>query len=162
MEISLICCMGANREIGLNNKLLWHIGEDFRWFKNLTYNKPVIMGRATYESIGRPLPGRINVVLSRDKTFTPDPSVIVLPDIIHVMHAFRNYTEIMIIGGASIYRQFLPYADRLYLTEIDKSFEADTFFPEFPKEEYRECFSREGIEDVGFEYCFKVYRKKLK
>jgi len=162
MEISMIAAKGKNNEIGFENKLLWHIKEDFEWFKEHTYNKPVIMGRATYESIGKPLPKRINVVLTRDKNYNPDPSVIVLPNVESVLSEFKKYREIMIIGGESVYKQFLPFANRLYLTEIDAEFTADKFFPEFPLEDYRECYSREGVEDKGFDYMFKVYRKKLK
>lgn len=161
MEVSLIAAHGKNREIGLNNNLLWHIKEDFEWFKCHTRNKPVIMGRKTYESIGRPLPHRINVVLSRNPDFSPEPNVLVLPSVDAAIYEFRKYREIMVLGGENVYKQFLPYANRLYLTEIHKSFQADAFFPEFPKEEYRECFSRKGVEEVGFDYYFKVYRKKL-
>jgi dihydrofolate reductase len=162
MELSLIAAKGKNNEIGHQNKLLWHIKEDFDWFKEKTYNKPVIMGRATYESIGKPLKGRINVVLSRDVNFKPDPSVLVLPSVDAVLYEFRKYKEIMVIGGENVYKQFMPYANRLYLTEVDKEFTADRFFPEFPLEDFRECFKRKGIEDTGFDYHFKVYRKKLK
>ncbi|ALA07618.1 putative dihydrofolate reductase [Bacillus phage PBC6] len=120
------------------------------------------MGRATYESIGKPLPHRINVVLTRDASYNPDPSVIVLPNVESVLSEFKKCREIMIIGGESVYTQFLPFANRLYLTEIDAAFEADKFFPEFPMEDYRECYERKGVEDKGYDYWFRVYRKKLK
>lgn len=162
MDISLIAAVGKNREIGYKNKLLWHIKEDFQWFKHKTYSKPVVMGRSTYESIGKPLKGRINVVLSRDKDFKPDPMVLVLSSIEEVFYTFRNYNEVMIIGGEQVYKQFFPYAKRLYLTEIDKEFEADTFFPDYSLDDWLQCFSKKGKEDVGFDYFFKVYKKKLK
>lgn len=162
MELSLIAAKGKLNEIGYENNLLWHIKEDFDWFKEKTYNKPVVMGRSTYESIGKPLKGRINIVLSRDKNFKPDPSVLVLPSAEAVLYEFGKYTELMVIGGENVYKQFIPYADRLYLTEIDKEFVADKFFPEFSLDDFRECYKRKGIEDTGFDYQFKVYRKKLK
>jgi dihydrofolate reductase len=162
MEISLIAAKGKYNEIGYENKLLWHIKEDFKWFQRHTMNKPVIMGRSTYESIGKPLKHRINVVISNNKNYNPDPSVLVLHSIEEVMYEFRKYKEIMVIGGQSIYNQFMPLADRLYLTEIDKGFVADTFFPDFPEDDYKELYNEKGTEDVGFDYYFKVYRKKLK
>lgn len=163
MEVSLMAALGKNGEIGYQNKLLWHIKEDFKWFQQQTYNRPVIMGRATYESIGKPLKHRVNVVLSRDPNFKPDPSVLVLPDIADVFYEFRNYPHLMVIGGANVYNQFFKYASRLYLTEVDREFkEADTFFPYFKKDDWLECFSADGTEDVGFNYKFKVYKKKLK
>jgi dihydrofolate reductase len=162
MEISLIAAKGKYNEIGYQNKLIWHIKEDFEWFQWQTFNKPVVMGRSTYESIGKPLKHRINVVLSRDKNYNPDPRVLVLSSVDEVIYEFRKYKELMIIGGENVYKQFMPYANRLYLTEVDEAFVADTFFPEFPLEDYRECYSRKGVEDTGFEYHFKVYRKKLK
>ena len=162
MEISLIAAIGKNREIGYGNKLLWHIKEDFEWFQEKTYNKPVVMGRTTYESIGKPLKRRINIVLSRDRNFNPDPNVLVFSSMAEVLHGFRHYPEVMVIGGENVYKQFLPYASKLYLTEVDKEFTADTFFPEFIKEDWLEVFKRGGIEDTGFGYDFKVYKKKLK
>lgn len=161
MEISLIAAIGKNNEIGLDNKLLWRCKEDFDWFKKQTYNKPVVMGRKTYESIGKPLPGRINIVLSRDENYDPHESVLVLPSVAAVFSELKKYREVMIIGGANVYKQFMPFANRLYLTELDKEFEADSFFPAFVKDDYRECFTADGTEKVGFKYEFKVYRKKL-
>ncbi|AMO25830.1 dihydrofolate reductase [Bacillus phage Thurquoise] len=161
MEISLIAAIGKNNEIGLDNELLWRCKEDFDWFKKQTYNKPVVMGRKTYESIGKPLPHRINIVLSRDESYDPHESVLVLPSVAAVFSELKKYREVMIIGGANVYKQFMPFANRLYLTELDKEFEADSFFPSFVKGDYRECFKSDGTENVGFKYEFKVYRKKL-
>lgn len=162
MEVSLIAAIGKNKEIGYQNNLLWRIKEDFKWFQQKTYNRPVIMGKTTYESIGKPLKGRINVVLSRDKSYNPDPNVLVLPSIADVLYEFRNYPHLMIMGGESVYRQFFDYATRLYLTEVDKDFKADSFFPEYPLEDWLECYTADGTEDVEFSYNFKVYKKKLK
>lgn len=161
MEISLIAAIGANNEIGKDNKLLWSTKEDMNWFKKHTVGKVVVMGRATYESIGRPLDKRVNVVLSRDKNYNPHKDVVVMGSVEQVLANMKREREVMIIGGEEIYKQFFPYATRLYLTEIDKEFEADSFFPEFDKEEWISFFSQKGTGE-GAEYSFKVYRKKPK
>lgn len=160
MIISMIAAIGKNRELGKNNKLLWSIKEDMQWFRAHTMNKPVVMGRKTYESIGKPLKNRLNIVLTRDMSFNPDPNVLVAHDIGNVLYHVKDEKEVMIIGGAEIYKQFLPFTNRMYLTEIDKEFEADTFFPEFDKSKWGHYFHKEGSEDVGFNYSFNVYKKK--
>lgn len=161
MHVAMIAAIGKRGELGLDNKLLWHIKEDFNWFKKHTKNKTIVMGRKTFESIGKPLKGRLNVVLTRDPNYNPHPDVLVRTDIAQIFYEFRYDTELMIIGGETIYREFLPYTNRLYLTEIDKKFEADAFFPEFDKEPWDRYFQLKGSEDVGFEYSFNVYKKKL-
>lgn len=160
MGISLIAAVGKNREIGLDNKLLWNIKEDFQWFKQKTAGKMIVMGRNTFLSIGNALPNRYNIVLSKLTSFT-FPDVKVINSVSDVLNFVKYEPEAMIIGGASVYEQFLPYADRIYLTEINREFTADSFFPYFNKEDYIECFSQDGTEDVGFSYKFKVYKKKL-
>jgi dihydrofolate reductase len=160
MGISLIAAVGKNREIGVDNKLLWYIREDFQWFKQKTAGKMIVMGRNTFNSIGGALPNRYNIVLSKSRFTFPD--IKVLNSVADVLDYTFGAPEVMIIGGASIYEQFLPYADRLYLTELDKEFkQADTFFPYFNKDDYIDCFTKDGTEDVGFGYQFKVYKKKL-
>jgi dihydrofolate reductase len=161
MGISLIAAIGKNREIGLDNKLLWHIREDFQWFKQKTAGKMVVMGRNTFISIGEALPNRYNIVLSKLTSFT-FPDVKILNSVADVLDFTWGVPEVMVIGGAKVYEQFLPYADRLYLTELDKEFVADSFFPVYDKNEWLECFTADGTEDVGFDYKFKVYKKKLK
>ena len=161
MHVALIAAKGKNGEIGCGNKLLWRIKEDFDWFKRHTRNKIVVMGRKTYESIGKPLKGRVNVVLTRDRDYDPHPDVLVRYDPAEILFEFRNELELMVIGGEEIYKLFLPYANRLYLTEIQKEFEADAFFPEYNKAEWSRYFFLEGSEEVGFNYTFNVYKKKL-
>jgi len=153
--------MDKNRGIGKDNKLLWHIKEDFNWFKKHTLGKVIVMGRNTYNSIGTPLPKRLNVVLTKDKNFKPHPDVIVMNSLEEVFIEFRHELEIMIIGGATLYEQCLPLANRIYLTEIDKAFDADTHFPTFDTELWNRYFHLEGTEEVGFKYSFNVYKKKL-
>jgi dihydrofolate reductase len=161
LHVALIAAMGKNGEIGCDNKLLWNIKEDMNWFRRHTMNKVVVMGRKTYESIGRPLKGRLNVVLTRDTDYDPHPDVLVRYDLAQVFFEFRNELELMVIGGETIYRQCLPFANRLYLTEVDKEFDADAFFPEYDKTTWTQYFEQEGTEDVGFNYSFKVYKKRL-
>lgn len=161
MHVSLIAAMSKNRGIGKDNKLLWHIKEDFNWFKKHTLGKVIVMGRNTYTSIGTPLPKRLNIVLTKDKNFNPHPDVIVMSSLEEVFIEYRNELEIMIIGGATLYEQCLSLANRIYLTEIDKTFDADTYFPQFDTELWNRYFHLEGSEDVGFNYSFNVYKKKL-
>jgi dihydrofolate reductase len=164
LEISIIAAVGENGEIGYQNKLLWNIKEDMKWFRYHTMNKPVIMGRATYDSIGKPLKGRLNVVLSRDEDLALKlyPDVLVANNIEKILHELRNEKEVMVIGGQQVYSQFLSHASRLYLTEVNKGFTADTFFPAYDPDDWFECFTKDGEEVVGFDYTFKVYKKKLK
>ncbi|GAB4025850.1 MAG: dihydrofolate reductase [Bdellovibrio sp.] len=139
MIISLIAAVGKNRQLGGDNKMLWHIPEDFKQFKRRTMNHHMIMGRKTFESIGRPLPGRISIVLSRDKKFKA-LGVFIFDDLNTAIEYAREQgeTELFIIGGAQIYQQALPLADKIYLSEVDYDDEADAFFPEFNKEDWKE------------------------
>ena len=137
MKISIVVAMGANGVIGRDNQLPWHLPADLRHFKQTTMGKPILMGRKTYESIGRPLPGRTNIVITRDAGYTADGCVVV-HSIEAAMQAVREQEEIMVIGGAEFYRQVLPYADTIYLTRIHEDFEGDTFFPELTAAEWRE------------------------
>ncbi|QZA70023.1 dihydrofolate reductase [Bacillus phage 043JT007] len=163
MHVALIAAIGLNREIGAGNKLLWHIKEDMNWFRQKTKNKVVVMGRKTYESIGKPLKGRVNVVLTRNKEYDPHPDVFVRHNLEDIFFEFRNELEIMVIGGETIYNQFLPYANRIYLTQVEKTYEeADAFFPEFDRSIWNRYFYQDGSEDIGIKYNFSVYKKMLK
>lgn len=162
MILSMIAAVDKNMGIGNENKLLFNIKEDLEWFKQHTHGKPIIMGRSTFESIGKPLKKRINVVLSRNYLFNPGSDVLVRHSVSDILNEFRNELEVVVIGGETIYRQFLPYADRLYITEIDKEKQADTFFPKFNKNEWIKRFSKRGTDDTGFSYSFNVYKKSNK
>jgi len=133
--ISIIAAIGKNRELGAKNKLLWHIPKDLKRFKNLTIGKVVIMGKKTFDSLPKkfkPLPQRINVVLTRDKSFSY-PSVLVYSSLEKALTDLKKkYQEIFIIGGASIYQQTINLADKIYLTIVKKDFpQADVFFPQY-------------------------------
>ena len=164
MIISMIVAKGKDSEIGLNNQLLWNIPEDMKWFREKTTSKVVIMGSKTHMSIGKLLPNRVNVVLTRNKDFKPlDQDVLVYNNIHEILNDFKDEKELVVVGGASIYKQFMPMTNRLYITEVKKSYIADTFFPEFDREVYK-CFykrkgSREGVEKLGADYYFRVYKK---
>ena len=133
--ISIIVAIARNGVIGNGNALIWRIAEDLRRFKALTTGHPVIMGRKTYESIGRPLPNRTNVVVTRRKDYRPE-GCLVAGSLEQAVGLFDPSEEIFIIGGAQIYAQAMPMADRVYLTEIDSDYEGDTRFPEWKREEW--------------------------
>lgn len=126
----MIAAMAEDRVIGLNNEMPWHLPADLQFFKRVTLGKPVIMGRKTYQSIGRPLPGRKNIVLTRDSALQID-GVDCVQTLEQAAELVGDVEEVMIIGGATIYEQFLAQADRLYLTFIDLKTEGDTQFPDY-------------------------------
>lgn len=150
--IGLIACIGKNREIGKDNKLCFHIKEDMAFFKKKTSGKAVLMGRKTYESIGSPLKNRINYVVTSNPD-SLDGNVIACLN----LEAFlKNYKEdVFIIGGASVYAQALPYADVIYLTEVDADADADAFFPEFDKALYKR-----KVLKTGDNFKIVEYRRK--
>lgn len=139
--VSIIAAMARNRVIGINNSLPWHLPADFKHFKRATLGKPVVMGRLTYESIGKPLPGRTNIIVTSDTKYQPDnadDTCIIAHTLDDALSAAGDVDEIMIIGGASFYAQALPHADRLYLTIIDEDFDGDAWFPEFDANNWQE------------------------
>ncbi len=137
--VIVVAMSKKNRGIGKDNRLLWHIPEDLKRFKALTYGHPIIMGRKTFDSIlailGKPLPGRTSIVLTRDETYTPEGALVAhsLEEAILLAQKERP-EEIHIGGGAELYRQALPYVKKLYVTWIDDEVDADTFFPPFEDE----------------------------
>ena len=136
MRLSLIVAMAKNRVIGSNNQMPWHLPADFAYFKKVTLGHPVIMGRKTFESIGRPLPGRRNIVVSRNPAFRAEV-VDVMTSLDAAIKACQN-TEAFVIGGATLYAEALPHADRLFITEVDASPNGDTLFPSLDKNLWRE------------------------
>jgi dihydrofolate reductase len=142
MIVSLIVAQGPKREIGLNNKLLWHISEDLKIFKKITTGKAIVMGRKTFESIGKPLPDRKNIVLTRDKNFSY-PGIDVITDPLMAFDLALEFndsdeSELVIIGGAEIYNIYLPFVQKIYLTEVDYKGEADAYFPELDRSQWEE------------------------
>ncbi len=133
----MIAAIAQNRVIGKDNKMPWHLPADLHYFKKTTMNCPIIMGRKTYDSIGRPLPGRLNIILSRNESLQIDGCSVVnsLED---AMSVARGAEEVFIMGGAHLYNKFIGKADRLYLTLIDEKFEGDTFFPDYTQYNWNE------------------------
>jgi len=125
--ISLIAAMAPNRVIGVNNTLPWHLPADFKHFKSVTMGKPILMGRKTYESIGRPLPGRKNIIITNNTSYSAD-GCIVVNGIDEALAQVQDDAEVMVIGGASFYQLALPIAQRIYLTIIHHEFEGDAHF----------------------------------
>lgn len=130
MKISLIAAMAKDRVIGIDNQMPWHLPADFQWFKSCTLAKPIVMGRKTFESIGRPLPGRRNIVISRDQ-HKAIPGVEVVSSTSQALELVKEVDEVMIIGGGTIYQAFLPLATHLYLTHVEASVDGDTYFPDW-------------------------------
>lgn len=137
MKISIIVAMAENRVIGRDNQLPWHLPADLKHFKATTLGKPILMGRKTWESIGRPLPERTNIVITRDENYTASGCVVV-HSLDAALRAAEHHAEVMIIGGAELYRQVLPQADTLYLTLVHGEFEGDTRFPQWETDAWRE------------------------
>jgi len=153
MRIALIVAMAENRVIGRNNQLPWRIPADLRHFKALTLGKPVIMGRKTYESIGRPLPGRDNIVITADSGYQAEGCQVV-HSVEQALEAAGSCEEAMIIGGANLYRQTLENADRLYLTLVKAEPEGDTWFPEIELQQWREIERQAHTADESNEYDY--------
>ena len=137
MIISIIAAMDRNRLIGNSNQLPWHLPADFAHFKAVTMGKPIIMGRKTFESIGKPLPGRTNIVLSRNPDICFD-GVVCVAGFEQAVAVVPDADEVMVIGGSSIYEMLLPQVNRLYLTYVDAAFEGDAWFPEFDENQWLE------------------------
>ena len=151
MVISIIAAMDRNRLIGNKNQLPWHLPADFSHFKSVTMGKPVIMGRKTYESIGKPLPGRTNIVLSRDPDLSYE-GVICVNSFEDAVAVETEAEELMIIGGSSIYEMLLPEIDRMYLTYVDSGFEGDAWFPDFDESQWHEVESVTHLADEKNKY----------
>ena len=152
IRLSLVCALARNRAIGLNNQLPWHLPRDLAHFKAITLGHPIIMGRKTFDSIGRPLPGRRNIVVSRQRDWSRDGIEVVdsLEAAISRAGEFARdleSREIMLIGGASLYEQALPRAHRLYLTEVHADIMGDAFFPRISLDEWQETSREEVIPD---------------
>ena len=143
IKMSLIVAVSRNGVIGIENRLPWHLPEDLKYFKSVTMGKPLVMGRKTYESIGRPLPGRTNTVITRDLAWKAE-GVQVAHTLLQAMTLARlacahaQLDEVMVIGGEQIYAMTLPSADRLYLTEVQADVEGDAFFPAFDRQQWRQ------------------------
>jgi len=152
--LSLIVAMAKNRVIGKDNEMPWHLPADLGHFKTVTLGKPIIMGRKTYESIGRPLPGRLNIVMSRDKNYTLEGCETVT-SLDEALQLTKSEEEVMIIGGGYLYEQTISQADRLYLTFIDLDIEGDTLFPEFEQLNLHEVKRVKHLKDEKNPYNYE-------
>jgi len=160
MIVSIIVAMTPDRVIGKNNQLPWYLPADLKHFKASTMDKPIIMGRKTFDSIGKPLPGRHNIVVTRQKDLSLEGCTVVA-SIAEAIEQAGEVKEAMIIGGASIYQDALPLADRLYLTLIKTEIEGDAFFPAFDKSEWRVLsqIDHQADEKNIFDYSFLFLEK---
>ena len=159
-RISIIAAMARNRVIGINNTLPWHLSADLKHFKALTMGHAMIMGRKTYESIGKPLPGRTSIIVTRQPGYRV-PGAMVVDSVDAALKACAEYAESFVIGGAELYQQTLGYCQRLCLTEIQQDFDGDTFFPEFSREQWRETScEKHRLDDASqLEYHFVVLER---
>ena len=157
--ISVIVAYGKDRVIGKDNKMPWHLPADLRYFKETTLNKTVVMGRKTFESIGKALPGRKNVVITSQEDFKASGCEVISS--FEEALKLDKQEDIFIIGGATIYEQAIDHADLLYITYIDEEFEGDAFFPEWNEEDWVLQSSNKGMKDEknNYNYYFNVYRK---
>jgi dihydrofolate reductase len=158
MTVSLIAALAKNRVIGAGNALPWRLPEDLKHFKALTMGHPVIMGRKTFESIGKPLPGRRNIVVTRSQSFRAEGCEVVDSPDAALRAAADQAEEVFVIGGAELYRAFLDRADCLYLTEIDRDVEGDAWFPDIDRNEWQES-SREPVAGAALPCAFVTYRR---
>ena len=160
-KLSLIWAMDENRLIGSDNRLPWHLPADMQWFRRQTMGKPVLMGRKTFDSIGKPLPGRQNIIMTRQLGLTIDGCTVV-HSLAEASDATGDAEEIMVIGGAEIYARLLPEASRLYMTMIHHGFEGDTWFPEFDESAWKQVHSEEHQPDEknAWPYSFIILERK--
>ena len=173
VPVAMVVAMSRNRVIGVDNQLPWYLPEDLKFFKRITLGKPLVMGRKTFESIGRPLPGRLNIVVTRSHDFQHE-GVRVCHDLASALAladqqaTIDGAEEIAVIGGGEIFRHAMPSASRLYLTEVDVDIAGDTYFPEFDSQEWQEVQRVVG-EESGTgdaqgrrrpEYAFVAYERR--
>lgn len=162
MTISLVVAASSNSGIGLKGKLLWHLPADLKHFKNVTWGMPVIMGRKTYDSLGKALPGRKNIVITRQKDWKADGVVAVqrIYDALFVANE-TDASEVMVIGGGEIYKAFYERAQRIYLTRVEATPEADSFFPEIDPAQWRLVSQKDNEADEKnmYNYSFQIWER---
>ncbi len=160
MKVALIVAMDEQGLIGKDNDLPWKISADLKYFRRTTMGKPIIMGRNTHESIGRPLPGRQNIVISSQQNYRAEGC-----DVVHSIDAAlalcSDVEQVMVMGGASLYQQILPLADTLYLTRVHASLDGDTWFPEWSEQDWQLISSEDHQADENneFDYSFQLYQR---
>jgi dihydrofolate reductase len=166
MKLALIVAMAENRVIGINNNLPWHLSEDLKYFKRVTMGKPIIMGRKTFESIGRPLPGRTNIVVTRNPAYQAEGIKVVhslgeAKKLAESITFIDGMEEAMVIGGVELYAQALQEADRIYLTQVHAEVHGDAWFPDFDSKQWRQVAREDfqAVEPNPYDYSFIVLDK---
>ena len=160
--LSIIVAKAKNNVIGKDNKLLWHLSDDLKRFKTLTTGHTIIMGRKTFESLGRVLPNRKHIVFTQNPDFkVEDENVEVVHSMLQIQEYIENEEEAFVIGGAVIYNLLMPYVKKMYVTEIDKEFSGDTFFPKIDDTKWKEISREKGPEDEenDFTYTYVIYER---
>lgn len=162
MHLALIVAIAANYVIGNNNQLPWHLPADLKHFKNLTMGKPIVMGRKTYESIGKPLPGRRNIVVTRQENLAI-PGCEVVHSLEEALKITQTADEVMLIGGAELFKQALPLANTMYLTFIHQDFHGDAYFPHWNTAQWKEVAREdcESDENNPYRYSFVTYQRLM-
>lgn len=165
-RISLIAAVAQNGCIGIDNKLPWYLPEDLKFFKRVTSGKPVIMGRATFDSLGKPLPNRTNIVITRNRDYQAPAGVKVVHSVTEALQVAEAVAhidggeDIMVIGGGQIFADTLAQADCLYITEVEKTVAGDAFFPAWDKHAWREVFrEKHHYEPAQLDYSFVIYER---
>ena len=156
MSLSIIVARSENGVIGKDNRLIWHLSDDLKQFKALTMGHPIIMGRKTFESLLKVLPGRVHYVLTGNKDYRAPEGVLLFHDVKSLLSALPE-GENFVIGGEHMYRTLFPYADTLYITEVHKSCEGDAFFPDFDGKEWHLVSKKAGEGPIPHDFC--VYKK---
>ena len=160
--LSIIVAKAKNNIIGKDNKMIWHLPEDLKHFKELTTGHTIIMGRKTFESLGKPLPNRKHIIFSQNPDFkVEDENVEVVHSLLQIQDLIEEKEEAFVIGGAMIYNFLMPYVKKMYVTEIEKDFDGDTFFPRIDNNIWKETSREKGIEDEknDFDYFFVTYER---
>ncbi|WP_372474742.1 dihydrofolate reductase [Capnocytophaga sp. ARDL2] len=164
MQVALIAAVAKNHVIGKDNDLLWHLPEDFKFFKQTTTGHHIIMGRKTFESFPKLLPNRTHVVISRDKNYQVSEGVVLVHSIDEALEYCKeqNLEKVFVIGGAEIYRLVFPFADTLYITWVNTSLDGDAFFPQFDENDYHKTHLTKKETDDKHKYSFEIieYTKK--
>ena len=153
--ISIVVAVSRNGVIGADNKLAWHLPDDLRFFKKLTLGKPIVMGRKTWESLGRPLPKRHNIVLTRSLGYVATGAT-VANDVEDVLRVVGDVPELMVIGGGEIFSLFLPMVNRMYVTSINAEIEGDVFMPAVNRDEWERFYSSHHVADALHRYSFTI------
>jgi dihydrofolate reductase len=161
MRRSLVVAMAANRVIGRDNALPWRLPADLAHFKHVTMGHPIVMGRRTYQSIGKPLPGRKNIVVTRDRAFQA-PGCTVVPSLEAAWKAAGDAEEVCVIGGTSLFEETLPIADVIHLTEVEADVPGDTYFPEFDRSQWREREIARQPADARHAYPIRILELERK